>query len=146
MGCRSALRTKCSGTEHRKFEAEKLTGLQETPSPEPSNRPSRIDRRVDRVVDSLMAYGPEKIILFGSVARGDADEFSDIDLIIVKKTETRFIQRQVDATNLVPKDISVDIFVYTPEEFQNMIDEDNPFIERALAEGIVLYEDAPGNE
>ena len=141
MGCRSAPRTKCSGTEHEKLatEAEKLTGLQETPSPEPLNGPSK----VDRVVDSLMAYGPEKIILFGSVARGDADEFSDIDLIIVKKTETRFIQRQVDATNLVPRDISVDIFVYTPEEFQKMIEDNSPFIERALAEGITLYENAP---
>ncbi len=119
-----------------------MTGLQETPSPKPSNGTSK----VDRVVDSLMAYEPEKIILLGSVARGDADEFSDIDLIIVKKTETRFIQRQVDATNMVPRDISVDIFVYTPEEFQNMIDDDNPFIERALAEGIVLYEDAPRNQ
>ena len=119
-----------------------MTGPQKTPSTEPSNGPSK----VDRVVDSLIAYGPEKIILFGSAARGDADEFSDIDLIIVKKTETRFIQRQVDATNLVPRDISVDIFVYTPEEFQTMIDEDNPFIERALAEGIVLYENAPGDE
>ena len=118
-----------------------MTGLQETPSSKPSNGPSK----VDRVVDSLMAYEPEKIILYGSVARGDDDEYSDIDLIIVKKTETRFIQRQVDATNLVPRDISVDIFVYTPEEFQNMIDDNSPFIERALAEGIVLYENAPGN-
>lgn len=92
-----------------------------------------------------MAYEPEKIILFGSMARGDADEFSDIDLIIVKKTETRFIQRQVDATNLVPRDISVDILVYTPEEFRKMIDDNRPFFERALAEGITLYENATGN-
>ena len=118
-----------------------MTSRQETHSPEASNGPSN----VDRVVASLMAYGPEKIILFGSVARGDADEFSDIDLIIVKNTKTRFIQRQVDATNLVPRDISVDIFVYTPEEFQNMIDDNSPFIERVLAEGIVLYENAPGD-
>ena len=61
----------------------------------------------------LDAYEREKIILFGSVAREDEDEFSDIDLIIVKSTDTRFIQRQVDATNLVPGDISADIFVST---------------------------------
>ena len=123
-----------------------MTGLQETPSLEPPDEPSRTDLRVKRVVASLMAYQPEKIILFGSVARGDADEYSDIDLIIVKETETRFIQRQVDATNLVPRGISVDIFVYTPEEFQKMIDDNSPFFERALAEGIVLYENTPGNE
>ena len=110
--------------------------------PEPSSGQSKLDR----VVDCLMAYEREKIILFGSVAREDGDEFSDIDLIIVKSTDTRFIQRQVDATNLVPSDISVDIFVYTPKEFQNMIDDNSPFIERVLADGIVLYENSPGNE
>lgn len=123
-----------------------MTGLQKTPSTEPSNGPSHTDKLVERVVASLMAYGPDKIILFGSAARGDNDEFSDIDLIIVKKTETRFIQRQVDATNLVPSDISVDIFVYTPEEFQSMIDDNSPFIERALAEGIVIYENTSRNQ
>lgn len=119
-----------------------MTGFQETQSSAPSDEPSK----VDRVVESLMAYGPEKIILFGSMARGDADEYSDIDLIIIKKTETRFIQRQVDATILVPGDISVDIFVYTPKEFQSMIEDNLPFIERVLAEGIVIYEDTPRNE
>ena len=116
-----------------------MTGLQETQSPKASSGPSKVDRGGA----SLMAYGPEKIILFGSVARGDDDEFSDIDLIIVKKTETRFIQRQVDATIPVPRDISVDIFVYTPEEFQKMIEDNSPFIERALGEGIIWYENAP---
>ena len=110
------------------------------------SEPSKGQSKLDRVVNSLMAYEPEKNNLFGSVARGDGDEFSDIDLIIVKSTDTRFIQRQVDATNLVPGDISVDIFAYTPEEFQNMIDDNSPFIERVLADGIVLYENSPGNE
>ena len=77
--------------------------------PEPSSGQSKLDR----VVDCLMAYEPEKNNLFGSVARADGDEFSDIDLIIVKSTDTRFIQRHVDATNLVPGDISADIFVST---------------------------------
>ena len=37
---------------------------------------------IQQVVDELMAYEPKKIILFGSAARGDEDEYSDIDLII----------------------------------------------------------------
>ena len=109
----------------------------------PSSKPFEQSSKLGRVVDSLMAYEPEKIILFGSVARGDDDEYSDIDLIIVKETETRFIQRQVDATMLVPGDISVDIFVYTPKEFQKMIEDNSSFIERVLADGIILYENAP---
>ncbi|MGH7256571.1 MAG: hypothetical protein ACREI3_12445 [Nitrospirales bacterium] len=35
---------------------------------------------------------------------------------------------------------AADILVYTPAEFQNMIDEENPLISEALAHGVVLYE------
>lgn len=92
-----------------------------------------------------MPYDPEKIILFGSAARGDADEYSDIDLIIIKNTDRRFVQRLVDVTAFLPKDIGVDVFVYTPREIKAMIEEENPFIEQALKDGIVLYEKSQGN-
>lgn len=100
---------------------------------------------IDRVLAGLMGYGPEKVILFGSMARGDTDEYSDIDLIVVKKTSKRFVQRMLEAGSFVPRGLSVDILVYTPEEFQAMIDEGNPFIERALEEGKVLYENTGGD-
>ncbi len=92
-----------------------------------------------------MAYNPEKIILFGSAARGDTDEYSDIDLIVVKETDQRFVQRLVDVTSFLPLDLSIDVFVYTPQELQTMIQAGNPFIEQALKDGIVLYETASGD-
>ena len=49
-----------------------------------STKDSSRSSTIDRVVSGLMAYAPEKIILFGSAASGDADEYSDLDLIIVK--------------------------------------------------------------
>ena len=100
---------------------------------------------IDKVLAGLMGYEPERVILFGSMARGDADEYSDIDLIVVKRTSVRFIPRMLEAGSFVPRGISVDILVYTPEEFQAMIDEGNPFIERALEEGKVLYENTGGD-
>ena len=100
---------------------------------------------VQRCVEGLLAYGPEKIILFGSAALGDTDEYSDIDLIIVKETEARFVQRLVEVMDYLPRDVPVDAFVYTPQEFQAMQEGGNPFIAQALDEGIVLYEKAPGN-
>ena len=100
---------------------------------------------VKRVIKCLLAYDPEKIILFGSMARGDADEYSDIDLILIKKTETRFVQRLVEAGSYIPLDLSVDIFVYTPEEFQVMVENENPFIEQALKDGVTIYEKTPGD-
>ena len=101
--------------------------------------------KIEQVVDSLMGYEPEQIILFGSVARGDADEYSDIDLIVIKDTDQRFVQRMVEAGFFISRDIAVDVFVYTPEEIATMIEDENPFIQQALKEGKILYEKAPGN-
>ena len=100
---------------------------------------------IDRVVSGLMAYDPEDIILFGSAARGEADEFSDLDLIIVKNTDERFIRRLVDVTAYLPRDMSIDALVYTPQELRDMVEAGNPFIEGALNDGKVLYEKNPTN-
>ena len=105
-------------------------------------RPS-LQQKIQWLLEDLQAYQPEKVILFGSAARGDADEFSDLDVVIIKRTSVQFVQRGVDAAQLIRSDlVPVDIFVYTPEEFQRMTEDENPFIERVITEGRVLYEKA----
>ena len=99
---------------------------------------------IDRVVVDLLAYDPEEIILFGSAARGDTTESSDIDFIVIKKTDRRFVERLVDVKAFLPKDISVDTFVYTPQEFEAMIEAGNPFMEQALGDGKIVYERSSG--
>src|SRR3990172_4240107 len=91
------------------------------------------------IVDTILRdYGPvEKIILFGSAARGEADEYSDLDLIIVKETDKPFVRRCVEAPYF---SVPSDVFVYTPQEFAQMKENENPFLESALETGIVLYE------
>ena len=78
----------------------------------------------DRIVKDLLPYDPERIILFGSAARGDADAYSDIDVIVIKRTQTRFVQRLVEAGGYLTRPGHVDVFVYTPEELDVMIAED----------------------
>jgi predicted nucleotidyltransferase len=97
-------------------------------------------RRLEAVIGDLMAYQPEKIILFGSSARGDVDEHSDIDLVIIKKTRDRFLQRLKKAVLLIREPIPVDLFVYSPEEFAQMLDDENPFARTVAKEGEVVYE------
>ena len=99
---------------------------------------------IDRVLAGLMGYEPEKVILFGSVARGETDEFSDIDLIVIKDTEERFFQRLLDVTAYLPRDVTIDVLVYTPGEFEAMVKGGNPLIQQAMEEGQVLYEKPPG--
>ena len=94
-------------------------------------------------MEDLKGYQPEKVILFGSAARGDADLSSDLDVVIVKSTPVPFVQRAVDAAKYLRPEIPpVDLLVYTPDEFHRLIEDEAPFIERVLMEGKVLYEKA----
>ena len=90
--------------------------------------------------DIVTHYQPEKVILFGSRARGGSDESSDLDLIIIKKTGQSFVERLTDPALLKVLPIRTDCFVYTPEEFERMEENENPFVLSALENAKVLYE------
>jgi len=97
--------------------------------------------RFEKVVERIKRYEPEKIIVFGSYVRGEMDEHSDLDFVVIKKTRKRFIERLIEVARLIGPDLGkVDVFVYTPEEFKRMKEEGNPFIKRVLQEGRVIYE------
>ena len=82
-------------------------------------------------------------IVFGSVARGDADEWSDLDLVIVADTSRPFLERYRDFEGIYEVWRRLDLLVYTPEEFAEMQAEGRPFIEHVLREGAVIHEAAP---
>ena len=50
------------------------------------------DSRIRKVIESLRIYDPERVIVFGSVARGQADVFSDLDIVVIKETDERFVR------------------------------------------------------
>jgi predicted nucleotidyltransferase len=83
-----------------------------------------------------------KVIVFGSVARGDADAWSDLDLIIVADTARPFFERFKDFAGLYDVCPRLDLLIYTPDEFARMVAEERPLISRALEEGVVLHETA----
>ena len=80
------------------------------------------------------------MIAFGSVARGEADAWSDLDLIILADTSRPFLERFKDFAGLYDVWPRLDLLVYTREEFTRMVAEDNPFVRQALEEGVVLHE------
>jgi len=98
-------------------------------------------RMIEGIVSALKAYDPERVYLFGSWARGEADRLSDIDLVIVKDTQAGFFHRLQEAAACLPEDWGpVDVLVYTPDELRRMEEEGNAFVEMLLEEGVLIYE------
>jgi HEPN domain-containing protein/predicted nucleotidyltransferase len=92
---------------------------------------------VQRIVES---YEPDRVLLFGSRARDDADEGSDYDLLIVKDTDRRPIDRRVDVERLLgDRRIPLDILVYTPREIWDLYAMGSPLIAAILESGRVLF-------
>ncbi len=88
-------------------------------------------------------YQPDKIILFGSRARGDAEEQSDVDLLVISDREKNLprYKRGLDVRVLLSQfQLPKDILFYTHEDVERWRDVPQTFIHTVLNEGRVLYE------
>jgi len=97
-----------------------------------------------KAVDELVERCPEieRVVLFGSMARGDAVPGSDADLLVVlRQSDLPFIERGA-RYYLSGLGVGVDVLAYTQDELSRMLDERNPFVTHALKEGIALYDHA----
>ncbi|MCL5958777.1 MAG: nucleotidyltransferase domain-containing protein [Chloroflexi bacterium] len=101
----------------------------------------RARETIDRVVNSIVRrYDPDKVIVFGSYARGDIHEGSDLDLLIIKETSARFTDRIGTVMRACDFDTAIEPLVYTPAELDRMVERGNDFILTALQEGKVVYQ------
>lgn len=96
-----------------------------------------LQKELSRIVERLKDLGAEKVILFGSYARGRADLFTDLDLIVILDVNLPYVERSAYIYRELSPRVAADILVYTPQEWQKM--EARPFIQSALSEGKVLY-------
>lgn len=95
---------------------------------------------VRRIVEK---FHPEKIILFGSYARGTAGPDSDVDLLVVMPITGSHVDKSLEVRNaLSGMGLAKDIFVVTPEEVQEYGHIVGTIIKTAVHEGKVLYERA----
>ena len=91
--------------------------------------------RVRRIAD------PDKIILFGSRARGDSTEESDYDILVVAPSSLPRWKRTVPLYDaLAGTGVAKDIVWWTPEEIDEWKNVRSHFISTVLREGKVLYE------
>lgn len=97
-----------------------------------------LDWLVGRIRDG---YEPEKIILFGSLARGETHDWSDIDLIVVKDTDAGYGQRVKELLPVLRGwKGGADIILYSLEEYERAVEKGSPFLGEAEKDGVVLYE------
>lgn len=98
-----------------------------------------VERWLADAVGRLAALGVERVLLFGSWARGSATSRSDLDLLVVWQTDLPPIER-IGRVLQVLKDapLPVEPVVYTPEEFVRRLD--LPFLRGVLKEARLLYE------
>lgn len=104
--------------------------------------PPAVQEIIDRIVEG---YDPERIIVFGSYARGDATPESDLDVLVIKDTPESWIDRVVAVSLLSrPRLIPMDILVKTPDEVQYMLDRRSLFMRTIMNEGVTVHERKAG--
>lgn len=98
----------------------------------------------DIVQRIVVTAQPDKIILFGSRARGDARPDSDFDILVIKESAEPRYRRSVPLyVALADLPAEVEVMVYTPEEVEEWGQVSQAFVTTAVREGKIIYERLP---
>jgi len=98
-------------------------------------------KAIDQVVEQIVEkFKPQKIILFGSYARGNPRPESDVDMLVVMNTRLKDVHQAIQICQQIEYRFGLDLIVYTPEHLQERFDTQDWFVRDILKEGKVLYE------
>lgn len=100
-------------------------------------------QQIDALISEIVSgYQPQKIYLFGSYAKGNQNENSDIDLFIVKDTNKRKLERNREVRKCIktyPQN-GLDVFVLTPAELKQGLQQVVNIGKEAVTTGKLVYE------
>ena len=99
------------------------------------------DHSLQEIIDRIVEVAdPERIILFGSAARGDMDGNSDVDLLVVKGGKYDYYSLLWDIyRKLRGVDQAVDVILATPEQVEKYKNTHCLIIKPALKDGKEVY-------
>ncbi len=96
---------------------------------------------IQQFVDGIAeAFNPQRVILFGSHARGDATPDSDVDLLVIMPTKKRTVQQALEIRQRVNHPFPLDLLVRTPRDVCERLAMRDCFLQTILEEGKTLYE------
>ena len=101
-----------------------------------------IDKQeIKRIATQIgIAAQAERVVLFGSYAKGNADPDSDVDLLIIAESQLPRFKRSRTLYKLFrPYPFAMDLVVYTPQEIEKGTQSPISFVSRVLREGEVIY-------
>jgi predicted nucleotidyltransferase len=104
-----------------------------------AERLARLREALRELLPRLIDADTEKVVLFGSTARGDVGSASDLDLLVVRRDPRPSSERLDDLYRRLQPTIALDLLVYTPEEL-DAAQQNSSFLRTALREGEVLYD------
>lgn len=103
-----------------------------------------VKNTINSIVEKIKReYKPDKIILFGSYAYGTPNDDSDIDILVVKNTNERPIDRRVTVRRIVSDPslrIPFESIVLTSSEVKQRLDIGDQFLKEIIEKGKLLYE------
>jgi predicted nucleotidyltransferase len=85
-------------------------------------------------------FGAERVILFGSYARGSANPDSDVDILVIVDFEGRSVDKSVEIRMRLRPGFPMDLLVRTPGKVRERIEMGDAFMREILDQGKVLYE------
>ncbi len=80
-----------------------------------------------------------KVLLFGSFARGDYGTRSDLDLLVILRESAKPARDRIADILQLASTYPTDVFPLTEAEIESRLEEGDPFLRRAIGEGVVLY-------
>ena len=98
-------------------------------------------KAIDQVVEQIVEkFKPQKIILFGSYARGNPRPESDVDLLVIMDTPLKDVQQAIQICQQIEYRFGLDLIVHTPKYLAERIKMGDWFLRDVVKEGKVLYE------